>query len=64
MVGGIESAEFHRQSADLARIWGMGGVETRYESVPGANHFDVIAPLADADSAMTDRLAELARLSG
>ncbi len=62
VVGGAESSEFHRQSADLAHSWGAAGVATRYESVPHANHFDVIAPMADPDSAMTARLVQLTKL--
>jgi len=46
----------------LAERWDEAGATTRYEAVPGANHFTVIAPLADPDSAMTRRLAELARI--
>ena len=38
----------------------MKGVETRYEAVPGANHFTVIDPLSDPNSAMTARVAALA----
>lgn len=64
VVGGAESAEFHRQSAELAQVWGRAGVATRYESAPNANHFDVIAPMADPESAMTARLVSLARSSG
>jgi arylformamidase len=62
VVGAEESAEYLRQSRSLADLWGMAGVTTRYEAVPGANHFTVIAPLADPDSSMTRRLAELARI--
>ncbi|HEV2560471.1 MAG TPA: alpha/beta hydrolase [Microvirga sp.] len=61
VVGGDESAEYLRQSRSIADLWGVAGVATRYEAVPGANHFTVIAPLADPDSAMTRRLAELAQ---
>ncbi|MEW6643501.1 MAG: alpha/beta hydrolase [Pseudomonadota bacterium] len=60
VVGGAESDEFLRQSRVMADIWGAAGVTTRYEAVPGANHFTIIAPLADPASAMTARLAELA----
>lgn len=60
VVGAEESAEYRRQSRALAERWGRAGVATRYEEVLGANHFTVIAPLADPDSAMTRRLAELA----
>jgi len=64
VVGGAESAEFLRQSREMADVWGAAGVATRYEAVPGANHFTVIAPLADPQSAMTARLAELAAQAG
>ena len=36
------------------------GVATRFGTVPGANHFTAIAPLADPDSPMVSRLKELA----
>ncbi len=61
VVGGAESGEFLRQSADIVRVWGEEGVATRYEEIEDANHFTVIAPLADPDSAMVERLAQLAR---
>jgi arylformamidase len=60
VVGGDESAEYLRQSRTIVEAWGAAGVRTRYEAIPGANHFTVIAPLADPRSAMTARLAELA----
>lgn len=60
VVGEIESGEFLRQSADIVRIWGEAGVATRYEEVEAANHFTVIAPLADPNSAMCERLRQLA----
>ena len=60
-VGDEESGEFHRQSRDLAATWSAAGVEARYRSLPGANHFTVIAPLADPDSAMTQSLVAMAR---
>jgi arylformamidase len=59
VVGGTESSEFLRQSKTIADAW-QGKAETRYEEVPGANHFTVIAPLAETDSAMTARVVELA----
>jgi arylformamidase len=60
VVGGDESAEYHRQSSIIVDRWSGAGIETRFAAVPGANHFTVIAPLADPDSAMTRRLLELA----
>ena len=50
-----------RQSKTIADAWRQDMVETRYEAVPGKNHFDVIDALAEPDSAMTKRVVELAR---
>lgn len=60
VVGGDESAEYHRQSRKIVERWAGAGIETRFAALPGANHFTAIAPLADPDSAMTQRLRELA----
>jgi arylformamidase len=60
VVGGNESAEYFRQSRTLVEQWGAAGVATRFGVVPDANHFTAIAPLADPDSAMVQRLKELA----
>jgi arylformamidase len=60
VVGGDESAEYFRQSRMIVDAWGQAGIETRFAEVPGANHFTVIAPMADPDSPMTQRLRELA----
>ena len=60
VVGGDESAEYHRQSRTIVARWGEAGVATHFESLPGCHHFDVIAPLADPESAMTRRLVALA----
>jgi arylformamidase len=60
VVGGAESSEFLRQSHIVADAWRQKGVETRYEEIPGANHFTVIDPLSDPGSAMTARCAALA----
>ncbi|MBX2856269.1 MAG: alpha/beta hydrolase [Rhodobacteraceae bacterium] len=59
VVGGAESGEYHRQSAELAQQWGRAGVAVSYQSAPSDNHFTVIAPLADASSAMTARIETL-----
>jgi arylformamidase len=60
VVGGDESGEYHRQSRTIAERWGKAGVATRCEAIAGANHFTVLAPLADPASAMTRRIAALA----
>jgi arylformamidase len=54
IVGGAEGPEYERQSRSLAEAWGG-----TWESVPGANHFDVIMPLADPRSATVRRWAQL-----
>ena len=61
LVGGDESAEFLRQSRMMADHWGANGVETRYEALAGLNHFTVLDPLFDKDSAMIRRIAGLAK---
>lgn len=61
VVGGEESAEYFRQSQRIVDAWG-GAIPTRFEALPGTNHFTVIAPLADPQSPMTLRLKALATL--
>lgn len=63
VVGGAELPEFLRLAHVMADTWGAAGVPTRYEEVPGAHHFNVVAPLADPMSAMTGRLVELCELA-
>jgi arylformamidase len=60
VVGADESPEFLRQSRMMADLWGAQGVETRYEALPGLNHFTVLDPLFDPDSALVKRIAALA----
>lgn len=60
VVGADESEEYLKQSRRIVDVWGLSGVQTRYEEIAGANHFTVIAGLADPESAMTRRIAELA----
>jgi len=60
VVGGIESSEFLRQSRIIADAWAKGN-ETRYEAVPGMNHFTVCDAMMDPNSAMTRRLVELSK---
>ncbi len=60
VVGENESAEFFRQSRTIVDVWARAGVATRFGTVPGANHFTAIAPLAEAASPMVLRLKQLA----
>lgn len=61
VVGALESSEFLRQSKLIADGWRSRGVETRYQEIAGTNHFTVVDALSDANSAMTKRVAELAK---
>jgi arylformamidase len=61
VVGGDESSEFLRQSKIVADGWREKGVETRYEAIPGMNHFTVCDAMTDPNSAMTKRLVTLAK---
>lgn len=60
VVGGAESAEYHRQSKRIVARWGEAGVTTHYAQIGTCHHFDVIAGLADPASAMTRRVVALA----
>ncbi|MDI1263184.1 MAG: alpha/beta hydrolase [bacterium] len=59
VVGANESAEYLRQSRIIVDAWGTG-IPTRFATVPDANHFTAVAPLADPNSPMTLRLKHLA----
>jgi arylformamidase len=58
-VGGHESSEYLRQSRTMAAIWAGCGADTAYVEIPGANHFTVIAGLAEARSDLTLRLSAI-----
>jgi arylformamidase len=60
VVGALESSEFLRQSKTIADAWRQGMVTTRYQAIADTNHFTVLDPLADPQSAMTRRIVELA----
>lgn len=60
VVGDAESNEYFRQSRSIVEAWGKA-IPTRYDTVPGANHFTAIAPLTDPESDMTLRLKALAK---
>jgi arylformamidase len=60
VVGENESAEYFRQSRTIVDRWGAAGIATRFGTVPNANHFTAIAPLADPQSPMVSRLKQLA----
>lgn len=59
-VGGAESAEYLRQSHLIVDAWAGKGCDTLYGEIDGADHFTVIAGLAEARSELTDALIWLA----
>lgn len=61
-AGALESSEFLRQNDALQRAWGRRAVPV-CESVPGANHFDVLHRLADPQDPLHGRALELLGLS-
>jgi arylformamidase len=60
VVGSLESSEFLRQSRTIVETWRRSMVQTRYEEIAGANHFTIVDPLSQAESAMTRRVSDLA----
>ena len=53
-VGGDESAEFLRQSREIAQTWEQAGVVTENVVVPGANHFTILEELIRARQPRAD----------
>jgi len=60
VVGALESSEFLRQSKSIAEAWRRAHAFTRYEEIAGTNHFTVVDPLSDPNSAMAARVAAMA----
>lgn len=63
IVGGKESEAFLWQSRTLADLWSGQGVTASWAAPEGENHFTVVAPLTDPDSAMSQGIAEQARMA-
>lgn len=61
IVGERESGEYHRQSREIVERWREGGAITTFEITPKANHFTIIAALADEHSHMVRDILRLAR---
>jgi len=58
-VGGLEGPEYLRQASDLSAAWGSNGIRrVRVEVVSDADHFSIVAPLADPASALVGELLE------
>jgi len=50
VVGGTEGIEYTRQARSIAEAWGG-----TWEAVAGHNHFTIVAPLTDPESALVKR---------
>ncbi len=59
-VGADESAEFIRQSLEIAGRWGQDGLTTECMLVPAANHFTVLDELMRPGSGLHRRVVDLA----
>ena len=55
-VGGDESDEFKRQSKLFATTWAKGDFSTRYDVLPGRNHFSILDELTDPAGAILNCL--------
>lgn len=60
-VGGVETAEFRRQSRDYVLAWRSRGLAGERFEVEAADHFTALDALADPSSALHARLLRLAR---
>lgn len=61
MVGGAESAEFRRQSAEYAAALHANGTPATLHEAPDLNHFTVIEALADPASGFSAAIADFVR---
>jgi arylformamidase len=60
-AGGDESAEFLRQSRDIAQHWEQAGLITQSIVMADTNHFTIVEELARAGSPVLTRIVALAR---
>jgi arylformamidase len=60
-VGALESSEFRRQSRTVADAWQNAGAQTGFVEIASVNHFTIVGVLADAESAMVARVAQMAQ---
>ncbi|KJS36975.1 MAG: hypothetical protein VR70_13305 [Rhodospirillaceae bacterium BRH_c57] len=59
-VGGFESAEFHRQTAELANAWAAKGVQVATMSQTRHNHLTILEDLADPHGPLLKVLTDMA----
>ena len=63
-VGGLESAEFHRQQDDFLARWRMAGLPARVVHMPGYHHFDVIQQLGNPENPLFEAIVQQVEASG
>ena len=51
-VGGAESDEFRRQSAELGAVWNKKGASCQVKERPGLNHYTIVEEFADRGSSL------------
>lgn len=51
-VGGLETSEFHRQTADYVRAWTAAGHQAKTIDMPGTHHFDIALSLREPEGAL------------
>jgi arylformamidase len=51
-VGGEETAEFHRHTAELAKAWKRTGLRVATPAIPGRYHFDALDALTEPRAAL------------
>ena len=60
-VGSEESAEFLRQSREIAENWSRVGIDARYEVVADTNHLTIVEELITPGSSTLSQILALAR---
>lgn len=56
-VGGQETAEFQRQTADYARAWRAAGLPVEVIGMPGFGHFNLARSLVEPDGVLVEAVA-------
>lgn len=57
-VGGLETSEFRRQTADYAAAWMAAGHDGEVIAMPRHNHFDIALDLASPDGVLAPALSK------
>jgi arylformamidase len=57
-VGGLESAEFHRQQDEFLDVWRAAGLVAHVVDMPGYHHYDLIQQFGNRESALFTAMRE------